>query len=232
MTKIKFCGLSRVEDLAFAEELKIDYAGFVAVKSSKRHVSLEQIVAFQDWRKAHAASIQPILVTMDLALEAIVEITDATGVRHVQLAGDETPELCRELRSRHALTVWKSWHVPAIADADRPALEGSPLVAYADAVDGVLLDTTLRGQKGGTGSVFDWDRIAAFKQWLAGLPLIVAGGLTVDNVAGLIEQHRPFAVDVSSGIEAAGEKDFNKMREFATQARGARHESRPVRTVR
>ncbi len=230
MTRIKYCGLRRVEDLALAEELGVDYAGLVVVPASRRYVTPEQGRALNGWIGDHQANIQSVLVMMDLTRDEVLDVVEATGVRHVQLAGDESPALCRELREAHGLMVWKSWHVLSAdesADALRPALS-----AYVDAVDGILLDTALRGQKGGTGAAFDWRYIAAAQRTAVGLPIIVAGGLTPENVAELVREHRPYAVDVSSGIETEGLKDQQKMRAFVARVREVRDESGSGGTLR
>lgn len=232
MTKIKFCGLQHERDLVLAEELHINYAGFVIVPSSRRYVTLQQITDFQKWIQTHDAKIQPVLVMMNLTFEDIMDVISKTGIRHIQLAANENPELCRTLKTQQSLTIWKSWHLPARTNSILPIdAQTQALLQYLDDVDGVLLDTSYKGNIGGTGTIFDWQQIAELKKMINELPMIVAGGLTPDNVTELISKYRPFAVDVSSGIEDNGQKDPQKMREFAAKVREGYDESESSRTI-
>ncbi len=232
MTKIKFCGLQHERDLVLAEELHINYAGFVIVPSSRRYVTLQQITDFQKWIQTHDAKIQPVLVMMNLTFEDIMDVISKTGIRHIQLAANENPELCRTLKTQQSLTIWKSWHLPARTNSILPIdAQTQALLQYLDDVDGVLLDTSYKGNIGGTGTIFDWQQIAELKKLINDFPMIVAGGLTPDNVTELISKYRPFAVDVSSGIEDNGQKDPQKMREFAAKVREGYDESESSRTI-
>ncbi len=232
MTRIKFCGLQHERDLALAEELHINYAGFVVVPTSRRYVTLQQIIDFQKWIQTHHAKIQPVLVMMNLTFDEIVDVVSKTGIRHIQLAANENPELCQKLKAQQALTIWKSWHLPARTNNILPIDAQSPsLLQYLDDVDGVLLDTSHKGNMGGTGTIFDWQQIAELKNVIHEFPMIVAGGLTPDNVTELISKYRPFAVDVSSGIEDNGQKDPRKMRKFAAKVREGDDESESSGTI-
>lgn len=222
MTKIKFCGLRRIEDLALAEELCIDYAGFVTVPSSRRYLRIEEILHLQTWLQTHNAKIQPVLVIMDMSLNEIGKITAATGIRHVQLAARETPEFCQTLRTEYHLTVWKTWHVEIDQNTQKVAVsdEISSLSKYQNQVDAMLLDTSVKGNSGGTGVTFPWRQIPALQKVLGRVPMLIAGGLTPDNVGELVAAYHPYGVDVSSGIEVNGQKDENKMRSFVQSVRG------------
>ena len=161
-----------------------------------------------------------------------MDVISKTGIRHIQLAANENPELCRTLKTQQSLTIWKSWHLPARTNSILPIdAQTQALLQYLDDVDGVLLDTSYKGNVGGTGTIFDWQQIAELKKMINELPMIVAGGLTPDNVTELISKYRPFAVDVSSGIENNGQKDPQKMREFAAKVREGYDESESSRTI-
>ncbi len=232
MTKVKYCGLRNERDIQLAMDLNIDYVGFVVVPTSKRFVTVEQIVEFCNFMASHDAKVEPVLVVMDFSEEEIVKLTDKTQVFHVQLAGNEPPELCRNLKEKRSIKVWKSWHVASDAKGDVPEEETKLLASYLPVIDGLLLDTSYKGIKGGTGTVFHWQAITTYQSMVGEVPLIVAGGLHQDNVKTLIDHYHPFAVDVSSGIEQDGRKDPAKMKDFASRVREANHETGRIREIR
>ncbi|HAB15682.1 MAG TPA: N-(5'-phosphoribosyl)anthranilate isomerase, partial [Verrucomicrobiales bacterium] len=141
----------------------------------------------------------------------IQEVIAATGLDTVQLHGEETPEFCREFRGR--VKVWKAFRV-------RGAETLAKLPAYTEATDAWLLDAYVAGSSGGTGKTFEWAHAVAAKE--LGRPIILAGGLTPENVAEAVRQVQPFAVDVSSGVEQSpGRKDPAKLRRFVAAAKGS-----------
>lgn len=217
--KVKLCGLMSIADIAAAQSAGADYIGFV-MAASKRKVDpanvrqwLDEVACASEATERVAPT--PVLVVVDEPVHQIVSYTEQTGVRHVQLCGDEPPEECERLRAAHGLTVWKAWGV-------RGNAQDRALRQYADAVDAVLLDrhkTTSHGGTGGTGLAFPWEQIAEIGSYVPGVPMVIAGGLTVDSVGLLLTEHQPFAVDVSSGIETGGRKDPDKMRAFVQRVR-------------
>ena len=232
MTKVKYCGLRNERDIQLAIQLGIDYIGFVVVPESKRFVTVDQIVVFQRLLERLETTVEPVLVMMDLSAEDTIELATKTKVSHLQLAGNESADFCRQLKEDHSYTIWKSWHVSVDDDGSGSEEEANELCSYLQVVDGILLDTSYQGKKGGTGTTFHWEVINRYQQMMGDVPMIVAGGLTPDNVKALIDRYRPFAVDVSSGIESDGIKDQVKMKDFALSVREANHESGQFGTFR
>lgn len=219
--RIKLCGLKTEEQVQIAASLGVDYVGLV-LAASRRQVSVGQArelidgltnVSGSETVGPNASRPQPIpvLVVMNLDETAIRGAAEATGAFHVQLCGDETPDTCARLRSS-GFTVWKAWGV-------RGDARDESVLAYAGAIDALLLDRFAGDQGGGTGQSFDWGRLAFFKERAPELPLVVAGGLQAATVGVLLARFRPFAVDVSSGIETDGVKDVHKMRRFVEAVR-------------
>ncbi len=218
MTKVKLCGLMSQNDVVEATLAGADYVGFVYAPS-KRRVELSQVRWWLDLATQHTGRItEAVLVLVDAKRDEILSIVEQTGVRHVQLCGQESPDLCSELRIKDAITVWKAWHV--FGD-DRD----NQLCRYAKNVDALLLDTYKKGLAGGSGEVFAWDEIDRLQSYLEATPVVVAGGLTPDNVADLLQHHQVDVVDVSSGIEKDGRKDTYKMQRFIQEVRRVSHDS-------
>jgi len=202
--QIKICGVTRPKDAVAAADAGADAIGLVMWSGSKRAVTLAQA-------RAVCEVVPPFLTVTALLVDPepswVEEILTALPVNLLQFHGNETPEFCER------------WAVPYIRALR--AEPGRDLVAEAQrypAARGFLVDAVHDGQFGGTGQTFDW---ALLPQHFD-RPLILAGGLHVDNVAAGIEKLRPVAVDVSSGVETApGIKDEHKMRAFINAARAA-----------
>lgn len=189
-TAIKICGLTRVEDALAAARLGANAIGVVLYAKSPRFVTHEQARRIVD-------VVPPFVTTVALMVNPSAEEVHAVigQIRPalLQFHGDESPEFCG------------SFSVPYIkALRVRPETD---LLQYARtyaSAKGLLLDTFVEGSHGGTGAVFDWSLIPRELS----LPLILAGGLNPDNVSEAIRRVRPWAVDVSSGVEAEkGKKD-------------------------
>lgn len=208
-TRIKFCGITRREDAAAAIALGVDALGFILVPESPRCVSLEVAAAIR-------ASLPPFVNAVVLLRNAEPAVVQAAIARLrpdlLQFHGEETPEYCAQF-------AWP--YLKAIAMQDEARSLAEIAAAYAGA-RGLLLDGHGAGGLGGQGRRFDWTRATAD----AGLPLLLAGGLGPDNVGAAIAAARPYAVDVSSGIEAApGIKDSGKMQAFVRAVERADHDS-------
>lgn len=204
MTRVKICGITRIEDGLAAAECGADAIGLVFWPKSPRFVTLDQART--------VAERMPPLVTVvgvyvDPAPRDVEDSIAAAKLDLLQFHGDEAPEFCR----RFGRPYLKAVRV-------RPGLD---LLQYASRyreARGLLLDTFVDGTVGGTGVEFDWGLIP---QQLP-LPVILSGGLTAGSVAGAIGRVRPWAVDVSSGVEASkGIKDRRKIAEFMRGVRGA-----------
>ncbi len=192
MTRIKFCGLKTREDVLAVNRLKPDYAGFVLSAGFKRSVSLSQA---GDMVSAMAPGICRVGVFVNEPLETVLDCLCSGLVQAAQLHGAETDEYVARLQQAGGCPVIKFFALKAPQDARRA--ESSP-------ADYVLLDSGT-----GTGKAFDWSLAAQVSR-----PFFLAGGLGSGNVAQAIRACRPFAVDVSSGIETQGRKDFEKMAAF------------------
>jgi len=195
-TRIKICGITRPEDARAAVELGADALGLVFYEPSPRSVSLEQA-----WE---IARIVPPFVTLVGLFVNETKLTvrrtmEAVPIQLLQFHGEEEESFCR------------SFHAPYIKAARvRPGLDLVKCAASYPSAQGLLLDAYVEGYGGG-GKTFDWSLIPSRLP----LPLILSGGLDADNVAGAVRAVRPWAVDVSSGVEAAkGIKDAGKIAAF------------------
>jgi phosphoribosylanthranilate isomerase len=201
MTKVKICGITTLDDALMAVQAGADALGLVFFEKSPRHVDLERATAI-------IAGIPPLVQVVGLfvnaPLELVNETADRCGLDLVQLHGEESPSYCDSVRRR----VMKAFRVRGMES----------IAALADyRVAGYLLDAYSPDSYGGTGERFDWDCAVAAKP--SG-PIILAGGLNADNVASAVRQVAPFAVDVSSGVEAApGRKDPDMVRNFIRNAK-------------
>lgn len=202
-TKIKLCGLSRIEDISAVNELHPDYIGFVFFEKSCRNVSLDKALELKD----HLSNeIKAVGVFVDRDISFIKTAADQKIIDLVQLHGHEDNDYIKALKAEVDLPVIKAVQ---IKDGLLPDLENISLADY------YLLDSGM-----GSGSAFDWDQV---KEKLESLSLdkeiFLAGGLYPENVSDAIEKLHPFAVDVSSGIETNKCKDVDKMRRFVEAAR-------------
>lgn len=196
-TRVKICGFTRVEDAVAAANLGADAIGLVFYPQSPRYVDVEQAVAIA---KSLPAFVSVVALFVDAEPAWIREVLSKVNIDCLQFHGDETAEMCR---------LYAKPYIKAIRmrpEIDWVAIERS----YHDAA-GLLLDAYHPGIKGGTGSGFDWDMIPKTSD----LPIILAGGLSPDNAAQAVKRVRPYALDVSTGVEAGkGIKDVRKMAEF------------------
>jgi phosphoribosylanthranilate isomerase len=201
MTRVKVCGITCLEDAWAALEAGADALGFVFASGSPRTIGPAQAAAI-------AAALPPFVWTVgvfvDQPLEEIVRIAGEVRLQAAQLHGNEPAEYS----SRLPLPVIRAIRV---RNAESLALIGAyPARAF-------LLDAYVEGQPGGTGKTVAWDLAAAVT---GKAPIILSGGLRPDTVAEAIRRVRPFAVDVSSGVERApGHKDHRKLKEFIAHVR-------------
>ena len=213
-TRIKLCGLTRIEDVRQAVAVGADAIGLVFYPPSPRHVSAEVAARL-------AQALPPMVSSVGLFVNAsLTEVSEV--IRHVPLSllqfhGDETPAECCAIAEAvqrpfmRALRVRPDTTAADLLESDSAYRTASPLFA------GLLLDTWSDAY-GGTGKVFDWSLIPAEIAHQA----VLSGGLNVQNVTDAVRQVRPYAVDVSSGIESAkGIKDATLMRAFVSAVRAA-----------
>lgn len=197
-TKIKLCGLSRECDIEAANELLPEYIGFVFAKKSIRYVSPEQAAAL---RKRLVPQIFAVGVFVNEAPENVAELLTAGVIDIAQLHGGEDETYIERLRVLTDKPIIKAFSVNAEQDIRR---------ADECRADLVLLDAG----SGGTGTAFDWNLLAGMER-----PYFLAGGLDATTVGAAVRKWRPYAVDVSSGIETDGHKDVEKMRAFVKLVR-------------
>jgi len=196
-TRTKICGITRLEDMQAAVACGADAIGLVFHAKSPRHVTVEQAAMI-------AAGLPPFVSAVGLFVDAAADDVRAvlreTRLDLLQFHGDESPAYCRQ------------FGVPYLkAVRVRPGLNLIQYAAQFDDAAGLLLDAFQEGMAGGTGQTFDWGLIPR------GLlqPVILAGGLNAGNVAAAIHQVRPYAVDVSGGVEREkGIKDADKIAAF------------------
>lgn len=199
--KVKICGITRAEDRDVAIAAGADALGFVFTPRSKRCLDATDSA---DLVRNVPAFIDRVGLFMDQEHQQVEEVLKQIPLSLLQFHGSEDPGFC------------SSFGLPYIkaVSMDDPAMAEAASVAYAEAA-GLLLDSHASGQAGGTGEVFDWNVIPHISR-----PLILAGGLNPGNVHSAVQQVRPWAVDVSSGVETApGIKDSNMMIEFIREAR-------------
>ena len=201
LTKVKICGITNRADALAAAEFGADALGFVFYRKSPRYIEPErarEIIA------QLGPFVIPVGVFVNEERKKIKEIIDISGIEAVQLHGEESPFYCASFRG---VKVIKAFRVSDEFDPEK-------LNDYT--VDAFLLDAYSKAAYGGTGETFSWEmarRAKAFGR------IILAGGLTPENVAQAIREVQPYAVDVSSGVEQSpGVKDREKMREFFEQA--------------
>lgn len=203
-TRIKICGITRVEDALAAARAGADAIGLVFYAPSPRNVDVAAAAAI-------VAALPPFVTAVGLFVDPdhgeVERALRSLRLDLLQFHGDETPQFCE----RFGLPYIKAIRV-------RPETD---LLEYArrfERARGLLLDAYVSGMHGGTGERFDWSLIPAD----VGLPVVLSGGLAPENVADAIRQVRPWAVDVSSGVEAAkGIKDPDRIREFMSGVRDA-----------
>lgn len=200
MTKIKICGLKRDEDIAFANELLPDYIGFVFAEKSKRVVSPEKAKSLKDHLDPR---IKAVGVFVNETKENMLSLCRDGVIDCIQLHGNESENLIRELQSETDCPVIKAFRVETAADIENAAKSSA---------DWILLDHGA----GGTGEAFDWRLAGTLSR-----PFFLAGGLAPDTIGKAIDACHPYAVDVSSGVETGGVKDYNKMKQLVVAVRSA-----------
>ncbi len=201
MVRIKFCGFTNSNDIDIAVNLGVDAFGFVFYPQSRRAVSISEAVTLVSHVPAFATRVG---LFVNASSERIRETFQACRLNLVQFHGEETPEFCDGLGFPYirALRIYKGLDIEF------------EMAKYSGA-SGFLLDTYVEGLPGGTGELFDWDLIPRSSQ-----NIILAGGLTPENVRKAIDKLAPWALDVSGGIESKpGRKDPDKMERFVRACR-------------
>ena len=201
--RVKICGLTRPEDADAAVRLGAWALGVIFAPESPRYVD---VAAAARVLAGAPAEVERVGVFVNAEPEEIAAAVETCGLTAVQLHGEESPGECLEVQKRTGCAVIKAL---AVAGADV-----SERVVQFD-TDYILLDTYHPERRGGTGEVFDWELAAALPESLRSGVLILSGGLNAANIADALRAVRPFAVDVSSGVESSpGVKDQEKLKEL------------------
>jgi phosphoribosylanthranilate isomerase len=199
--KVKICGITNLEDALYAAECGADALGFIFFPKSPRCIAPDKAASI-------ISQLPPFITTVGVFVnerpDEMMRIMKMTGIRALQLHGEETPETCK---------IWspviKSFRVKDMTDLKQ--LEQYPCASAC------VLDTYSEAEYGGTGRIFNWDIAVEAKKICR---IILAGGLTPENVEAAVRHVKPYAVDVASGVEAEkGKKDLKKVKEFIERAK-------------
>jgi phosphoribosylanthranilate isomerase len=203
--KVKICGITNVEDGMAAAEAGADALGFIFYQQSPRYVPIEKAVTV-------IRDLPPMIVKVGVFVDAqedvVIRAIRECGLNLLQFHGSESPEYCVQF----GLMSMKAFQI-------RDAQSLTRLTDFK--TDAWLLDAYAPGKLGGTGQRFNWD--LAIEARKLGRPIFLAGGLTLENVAEAVRHVEPYAVDVSSGVEASpGKKDHGKVKAFIEAAKATR----------
>lgn len=197
VVRSKICGITRIEDALIAAEAGADAIGLVFYAKSPRAVSIQQA---RDIVAALPAFVTTVGLFVNASREELSDVLAGVALDLLQFHGDETPAECE---------CYQRPYIKALRV--KPGDDIAQLAAPYAKARGILLDTYVPGIPGGTGAAFDWSLVPRDLPQ----PVILAGGLSAGNVQAAIEQVRPYAVDVSGGVEAdKGIKDAAKIRAF------------------
>lgn len=248
-TTVKLCGLQSIEIIQAIKGLAVDQIGFIFAKS-RRQVSPQLACDMMQHlhRDEHGAPLAAG-VFVNPTKDELSNILDIVPLDIIQLHGTESADMCRWVKEVHGKQVFKVMSIARVRDEQGivppaqdeqgivPPVRGQHAMAspvfstemayehcapYAEVIDALLLDTYDPIVGGGTGETFAWEHIVPYQAWTKEhhIPLIIAGGLHVGNVAQLIRTYAPDGVDVSSGVETNGEKDIVKMAQFIDEVKG------------
>jgi len=207
LIKVKICGITNIEDALASCEYGADALGFIFYKKSPRFIEPERV-------KKIIRELPPFVTTVGVFVDddadRISEIADAAKLDIIQLHGSEPPEFCNVFK-RKIIKAFKIQEQGARGKGQENEIRRYTVSAY-------LLDTYKEGVEGGTGETFNWEIAKEAKGFGR---IILAGGLTPQNVAEAVETVMPYGVDVSSGVEQKpGKKDLQKVKNFIERAKG------------
>ncbi|MGS2723292.1 phosphoribosylanthranilate isomerase [Porticoccus sp. GXU_MW_L64] len=202
-TRVKICGITSVDDARQALDVGADAIGVVFYEPSPRAVSVQQV-------RQIASAVGPFVTLVGLFVNAsadtINNVLKSVPLQLLQFHGDEPPEFCEQFGMPWCKAIRMAPDLDVVAEAEK----------FANA-QALLFDAWQKDKYGGTGKVFEWQRVPQL-----GKPVILAGGLNPDNVVEAVKTVRPYAVDVSGGVEAAkGVKSPEKMQQFIERAKSA-----------
>jgi phosphoribosylanthranilate isomerase len=199
--RVKICGITNLEDAEAAVKAGADALGFILYEKSKRFISIDNAIRIVE-------KLPPFVQTVAVTVNAVKEFTNLGWRKQLknfgiaQLHGEESPQ--------HVKAVSKYLPVIKVFPADM----ARTITPFNYEVAAFMLDTPA-AERGGTGRVFEWTLAVEFQKRIADKPLVLSGGLNLENVAKAIQTVHPYAVDVASGVEASpGRKDHAKLRDF------------------
>jgi phosphoribosylanthranilate isomerase len=215
--RVKICGITRLEDAQVAVVEGAWALGFIFYRQSPRYVAPDLVRSILTALAQSGASPEKTVgVFVNASVDEIHEVVAISGVNSVQLHGDESPELVRELTAilssgGQSLDVIKAFRLKSKDDLSKPA-------PYQNAVTAILCDAAQGEVYGGTGKVADWSLVTQLR---SPKPLILAGGLNAANIVSAILATKPYAIDLSSSVESSpGHKDHEKIRGLFAAIRG------------
>jgi len=215
--RIKICGITSVEDALLAVEAGAEAIGLNFYEKSSRYLRPEiarQIVA------EISSAATPVGLFVNHAAADIEDICRQVGLQTVQLHGDEPTEFIGQLDREYNIVRARRFSENGLGEVREGLQACADRAGFLPAA--ILLDAESPGQYGGTGKTISWAGLTDYRDCLHGIPLILAGGLTPENVAEAIRTVRPHGVDVASGVESSpGVKDKEKMRAFVAAAKSA-----------
>lgn len=210
--RVKICGITSVEDALAAANAGADAIGLVFYKPSPRCID---IATARNIINAVGPFVTTVALFVDEEVAVINGILNEIPLQLLQFHGDESPEFCEQF-SRPYLKALRM----------KPDVDIFQVASEYTSAQGLLLDAYRPGVPGGTGETFDWDRVPQAKDNLASVsadqipPILLAGGLTPENVQQAVQQTKPYAVDVSGGVESSpGKKDSQKILDFIRKAK-------------
>ncbi|MCS5420994.1 MULTISPECIES: phosphoribosylanthranilate isomerase [Psychrilyobacter] len=203
MTKIKICGLQRVEDIGMVNKNLPDYVGFIFAES-KRKIAKEKAKELIDKLDKR---IKTVGVFVDERREDVEKTAKYCRLDILQFHGEETAEYCGQFRGRYE--IWKAFSVKNRGIEER-------LLKYKEHTDLCILDAYNKGVRGGSGKVFNWDLIQGMSKKYK---IALAGGITYKNILEAVGKVEPYIIDLSSGVETDGVKDGEKIKNVIQKLR-------------
>ena len=205
-TRVKICGLTNLEDARYVSGALADYLGFIFYEKSPRYIDPPKAGAIINWIEGP----ETVGVFVNQPLDDVNQVIRQTGIDLVQLHGTESPDYCRLIEK----PVIKAIHVNDDSD---PAGLKKTIRSYSESAAYILFDTKTDNLWGGTGKTFDWNLLGNPSDEK---PFFLSGGLHAGNIREACDTTRPFAVDLSSGVEhAPGVKDYDKLDRFFEEMR-------------
>lgn len=203
MSRIKICGITRLQDAQLAASLGAWAVGFIFVEKSQRYIQPE--LAFEISSNLPETTLKTG-VFVNATISEVISHAQSAKLNMIQLHGEESPQSCKQLKQELNLPIIKAIRVQSPQDL-------AIINEYKNYIDFILLDSFSEKEHGGSGQVFDWDIAIKAKDYET--PIILAGGINAQNIKTAITEVRPYALDLSSGVECTkGIKDHKLMQEL------------------